>query len=171
MSLFQVIDGISTARLDSVHLKVTREEVILSGRRRLDVVVRHTETEQVILVLELKMTEAEQADTAKQKQYSEWLDGQDILLGKKILIVVDAVTDEYEGFEVRTWASVCVELRRMVPGLMNRIAPIKIAMILAFVAAVEFNLLGLSCPEQSFSRAQCVRAVSHLKQFQRRLNG
>jgi hypothetical protein len=100
-----------------------------------------------LLVVEVKKEDAEQADQGKQEGYRRSLEEKhpDRALCP-ILLVTSAEEATSEGdFVVRTWGEVCVQLRRMAAGeLKHRVPPLALALILAFVAAVEENLLGFS---------------------------
>src|SRR5450759_4268879 len=52
---------------------------------------------------------------------------------------------EYDRFRPRLWSDACIELRLIAARLCMRSENLRAAMILAFVAAVEQNLLGLRC--------------------------
>lgn len=94
---------------------VSREHDIAFGR--LDVVVSFSRD--VILVVEVKTSSADEAETAKQQGYSEWLAKQPHLHKlRPILIAVDAEKEDYEGFVPLRWADVCLGLRAMFPMLM-----------------------------------------------------
>lgn len=124
-------------------LRIDREYVIPDGR--LDLVLRFGQ--QAVLVVEVKLSSAESAQTAKQKHYGEWL--KEHLARYKIrpvLLVVEAADTDYEGFQPFRWAELCFGLRRMLPDLSHRIGLVKAAMVAAFIGAVEENLLLLAIP-------------------------
>jgi len=62
---------------------------------------------------------------------------------KYVILVLDAADEEYYGFKPRLWTDVCVELRLIAAKLCKRGEHLRAAMILAFTAAVEQNLLKL----------------------------
>lgn len=68
---------------------------------------------------------------------------QDWRFREYVILVLDAADEEYFGFRPRLWADACVELRLMAARLCARSELLRAAMILAFVAAVEQNLLKL----------------------------
>ena len=57
------------------------------------------------------------------------------------LIVTDAGHNAYCGFSVIRWADICIKLRRMLPYVCRNLGLVKAAMFVAFVSAVERNLL------------------------------
>ena len=128
---------------ESARVCIEREVVIRQGR--LDLVVGFDEN--AVLVIEVKTTSADEAHTAKQEGYFQWLEKELARYKHPILLAVDADRDDYEGFVPLRWADVCIELRRMIPSLLSRIGTVKAAMIIAFVSAVEMNLLHLATPE------------------------
>jgi hypothetical protein len=143
-------------------LKVDREFVIPGGR--LDIVVRFGE--EVLLIIEIKTTSADIAEIAKQKLYRQWLDAQSIRFKPQpILLAVDAREVVYEGFAPLLWADVCTSLRRTLPTIRDRIGVVTAAMIVAFVSAVETNLLRLAQPaEQQAGRSLLyARTAEHVQ--------
>jgi hypothetical protein len=131
---------------------VKRELTIPSGNKdqagRLDLVIRYGNT--AIIVVEVKKFDAESADLPKQEGYKTWLDEQQDVPDKNKKKVLLATASEMAvtqgGFDFRSWESVCRMLRRMaMDGLFPDKTPqVAIALILAFVGAVEQNLLGFS---------------------------
>jgi hypothetical protein len=128
---------------------VSRELVVPAGHAghegRLDLLIDYKGLP--LLVVEVKKGDAEHADKKKQEGYRQSLEkrhpNRKLL---PILLVTSAEEAISEGhFGVCTWAEVCVELRQMAAGSLNGNLPsIAVALILAFVAAVEQNLLGVS---------------------------
>ncbi len=91
------------------------------------------------LVLEVKVGDADYADTGKQTGYAKSFGGR----VRKILLARSGEKGRYEGgFVLRRWDQICVNLRRLVPEL--ELNHIQKALILAFVGAVEQNIAGLS---------------------------
>lgn len=120
-----------------------REVWILENTRRLDLVIRYEGA--VLIVVEVKVTGADSAETAKQEDYFDWMNGEPEPFRYPILVASDASEEEYDKFRFVSWAHVCVELRRIAPRYVSG-RPIVAGMILAFVSAVERNLLDLSLP-------------------------
>jgi hypothetical protein len=62
-------------------------------------------------------------------------------------------------------ADVCIRLRRILPALSTRISLVKTAMFVAFISAVETNLLNLVAPQQTeaVERLFYAKTIEHLK--------
>jgi hypothetical protein len=113
---------------------------------RLDLVIRLDP--HAIIVVEIKKGDAEESDTAKQAGYKQWLDEQhQYPKGQRysIFLAASANEEEYEQFKPLLWETVCIQMRRLAIELKQKQVAIA-AMTLAFVAAVEQNLLGYSAP-------------------------
>jgi hypothetical protein len=122
-----------------------REVWILDGTRRLDLVIRYEAA--VLIVIEVKVSGADSAETAKQEDYFDWMKTRPEPFKYGILVAKEAREKEYSKFRFVAWADVCVRLRRMAPEIYSSKSPIVAAMVLAFVGAVERNLLGYSTPD------------------------
>lgn len=131
---------------------ITRERYVPQGHERssgrLDLDIRLGDA--AVLVVEVKLGEAENADTQKGTGYCQSVEiGQYAARFKKyVILVLDAADEEYYGFKPRLWTDVCVELRVMAAKLCKRGEYLRAAMNLAFTAAVEQNLLKLRPPER-----------------------
>jgi hypothetical protein len=112
----------------------------------LDLVAYHAD--QAVLVVEVKKGEAEGADVAKHAGYTKAHPD-----ASHVLLVVAAEEEDYDGFRPCTWGSVCIQMRHLAIELRDEGQIMAAAMALAFVAAVEQNLMGFS--------AGLVRAVEH----------
>jgi hypothetical protein len=140
---------------------------------RLDLVIRFGG--RAMIVVEVKKGESEEADTTKQAGYTLWLDEQDCFHKKSILLATAGEEESYQGFSFLSWADLCVELRLLAMAL-KRDSRLAAAMVLAFVAAVEQNLLGFSaalvrniCEGQvSFFNP---RIVDHIEMFLKKSEG
>jgi hypothetical protein len=125
---------------------VQREVCIPQGNEgqegRLDLVIRYGG--QAIIVVEVKKGDAEGADTTKQEGYSKWIDKQPEAARYPVMLVTSADDEICKGFVSLPWANVCIELRRLSIEIIHERRVTTAAMILAFVAAVEQNLLGFS---------------------------
>lgn len=96
--------------------------------------------------IEVKIVPAEYADTAKQTGYEQFG------APDRVLIAPSGNAESYDGnFKLRRWGDVCVGLR----GEVQRLATsdrnggdgvVRAGLILAFVAAVEQNLLKVTAP-------------------------
>jgi hypothetical protein len=166
--LFGIAQADVIARCSGFQCAVKREVSIPEGR--LDLVVSYGQ--EALIVVEIKVTSAEYADTAKQDSYSAWLKRQDkYKFRRAVLICVDAEEKVYEGFDVVLWADACVNLRRIIPLLVRRSKVVSAAMSLAFVGAVEQNLLELSSVKNVLTNARYLeipRLVSHLEKSLRK---
>jgi hypothetical protein len=135
---------------------------------RLDLVIRFADL--AILVVEVKKGDADEADTSKQSGYAEWLKDESYTEKHSVLVAADAEATAYEGFEFRSWGTLSIEMRRLAVGMCKDNRVMTAAMVLAFVAAVEQNLLGFSA---AVVKAVCegktllfnTAVVDHLKEF------
>lgn len=154
--------------------EVRRECCIPSGHEdragRLDLVI-HFE-DKAIVVVEVKKGDADEADTRKQSGYNQWLKEQNYPDKRKysVLLAVEADHDTYEDFRFVSCASLSVEMRRLAVELCREKRVTTAAMVLAFVAAVEQNLLGFSAGlVQAVCQGQTVlfnaAVVDHLEAF------
>lgn len=129
--------------------EVHREFLVPEGHPghmgRLDIVVDYPGHAR--LIIEVKKTSAEASDTAKGIGYqrSQGTRGTSGVPCWRILLATSGEQSEYPGdFSLRSWAEVCIGLRRIASQLRKQVPLITLAMILAFVGAVEQNLLGFS---------------------------
>jgi len=143
-----------TTNWRNTSLSVERELTVPSGHPghegRLDLVIRFGA--HALIVIEVKKTGADEADTAKHPGYQLWLHEQAVPESQRhsILLATTANKTEYDGFQFRSWADVCVRLRRMVvksSQFRARTPLVTCALILAFVGAVEQNLLKFSATQ------------------------
>lgn len=135
-----------------------------SSYKKLDLVIRYAAS--VLIVVEVKVTDAEQADTAKQREYAEWAKGQRIDHTRLVLLANAGAKPDYEDFRLVTWQHLCVKLRRVLPELIRsaKMDIVQAALTLAFVGAVEQNLLGFPGREALFGSDPAVGlVVEHLK--------
>jgi len=114
---------------------------------RLDLFCRFEE--EALIAVEIKKTAADVADTDKQLDYCKWLKKQTARFKYAVLLAVGATNeDDCKGFEALRWEDVCIDLRRMLPGIRDRLGVVAAAMFVAFISAVESNLLGLVAPKE-----------------------
>lgn len=141
---------------------VDREEWVPSGR--LDLVIRFGS--EALIVIEVKVIGADSADTVKQAGYSEWLHARGAKWKDAILIATSAERQEgYEGFRVLLWEDLCIRLRQVMPSLKREGRLISAVLMLAFVGAVEQNLLqlpSLSGIDQDSSGTLGLRLIDRL---------
>ena len=124
----------------------------------------------LMVVIEVKKYSAETSDTAKQKGYYEWLQKQHSRHLKALLLVPDAEELEYQNFSRLLWEDVCIRLRRLLPEIHKDIGTVKAAMFIAFVSAVETNLLGLVTPSvqaDDVERISYGRTIKHIEKYLR----
>jgi hypothetical protein len=165
-----------SALLESQHLDVQRECCIPHGHidqeGRLDLVIRYGD--QAIIVVEVKKGGAEGADRGKHGGYKQWLAEQKCPHPYFVFMATSAEEETNKDF--LPWADVCIEMRLLAVGLCNERPPrlTAAAMILAFVGAVEQNLLGFSA---EFVRKICngriiffnAKIVDHVERFLKKL--
>ena len=158
--LFRV-EGQEITRLQKLSFHADREYSIPAeyGGGRIDLLIwlRNQAGNRGLVAVEVKLGCADEADTKKQELYKLWLDAQ----SKRnycILLAESGIEKEYHGgFKLLTWADVCVSLRQLVPSFVKDNRYVVASMILAFVGAVEQNLLGFP------TRAS--KTVMHLEKY------
>jgi hypothetical protein len=151
MDFFGFNDLKMAAELQGCRHEIEREKWIQVDERmfRLDIIVRFIrggDPDVASLIVEIKKGSAEAADTQKQQQYLRWHKQQPVSVEvsrSAYLIVTDAQETQYCGFEVLLWADVCIRLRRMIPAIGSARGTVKASLVLAFISAVERNLLHL----------------------------
>lgn len=148
--------------LRSHSFKIERESFIPYGR--LDLLL--TFPNFLIVVIEVKKYSAETSNTAKQAGYHKWLDSQPFLHRRGLLLTTDASEEKYEKFSTVLWGDICIRFRRLLPKLLTSIDLVKTAMIVAFISAVETNLLNLVVPPaEAVERLFYARTIEHLQKF------
>lgn len=161
LDVLRITDAEVAASTQS-HFKVERECCIPDGR--LDLLL--TLDNSLIVVIEVKKSSAEVADTAKQSGYHKWLQEQPFPQRRGILLITDAGEETYQNFAPMRWADLCIRLRRMLPRLCNSIGLVKTAMIIAFISAVETNLLNLVVPSaDAVERLFYAKTLDHLERY------
>lgn len=160
-------------RLEGTHLAdvcrgikptIERERTIPTGR--LDLALWFGDLG--LIVVEVKVTSAEDADIDKQAGYSDWIGKQKVACApESVLLIVDSSAEVYEGFKPLRWSELCIRLRQTVVRRMSSLGLVKAAMFIAFVAAAETNLLSMSPPtgERNGHRLSYGRTADHLRQF------
>ena len=86
----------------------------------------------------------------------------------RIFIAQSADGLDLRGFRLLDWHEVCVRLRRRVQRVAQEKGPLPAAMVIAFIAAVEQNLLGVR-PFTGQNHYDIPVAVTHLQDFLRRI--
>lgn len=124
--------------------EVRREVTVDSGHDgqsgRLDLVIRFPG--HALIVVEVKLGDADYADTDKHAGYATWARQQPEKELHMILLATQAEESEYHGFEFVSWRHVCIFLRRLAARNDAGLNHMQRALMLAFVGAVEQNLLG-----------------------------
>jgi hypothetical protein len=110
---------------------------------RLDVVIY--QGAETIAVVEVKTREYSDEDLKKHKGYSEWLTATSPEAELVFLAIEDTNSDTF-GFRFISWANVCIALRAIAARLMAAEQILGTSLVLAFIGAVEQNLLGLASP-------------------------
>ncbi len=147
LDLFSIRDRPPTWSGSQQHMvTVDRETPVKLARwdGRLDLLLRCGENASYIV--ELKLPDPEHADTAKQRQYMEWLRCQPgIQHYGGTLVALEGEEKLYEGFRLVPWSELCLKLRRsLVRYSLGTRKPVVMSLMLAFVGAVEQNLLRFS---------------------------
>jgi hypothetical protein len=111
-----------------------------SGHGRLDLLIRHRS--ETLCILEIKTKRFADEDLDKQRAYSE---SPEVALGaERTFIAVDAEGFDLRGFRFLAWSELCIRLRRLAPRVAANKGYLTAGLLLAFVGAVEQNLLGLA---------------------------
>ena len=152
--------------LPDAKLETKREVPVAKGHAdqggRLDLVIYHHG--QAAMVVEVKKGDADTADTGKQLGYRECYPHATL-----VLLAVSAEQEDYEGFQPCTWANVCIEMRLLAMELFKENRMMAAAMVLAFVAAVEQNLLGFSVTTENSGAFLNPYVLEYIESFLKRL--
>jgi hypothetical protein len=154
---------------------VDREVPILDGKRKLDLVVYAGLAKKPVIVVEIKKGDPIDEEQ-KLKDYGDWAEHENvprsnrILLGSGILLgTEEEAAAACSGFMRRGWEDVCIAIRKIAREMCfkDRHRVIVGAMMLAFVGAVEQNLLSIAAPSNKaqakpFSR-DWPRIAKHLR--------
>jgi len=81
---------------------------------------------------------------AKQSQYRRALDSDEVQTDFILLTKDHVESEEVCTFRTRNWESFCIEGRRLIPEVARGKGLVVAALILAFIGAVEQNILGLN---------------------------
>jgi hypothetical protein len=153
-------------------VEVKRERPITHGHDeregRLDLVIQWLD--RVLIVVEIKKGDAEHSDTAKQRGYIKCLEAQKFPKDRqfRLFVASSAEREEYEGFMLRRWGTICIAMRRLAIEFIKEHRTTTAAMVLALAGAVEQNLLGFSIRQPSNGALRFnPRVVEHLKAFLR----
>ena len=112
--------------------------------KKLDLVIRCDGC--VLLVIEVKKTSPEGADVAKQDEYAAWAESQPEANKYLLLLAREGERPEYHRFRLWTYWDLCLHLREKVCRLIEQrhITIATGALVIAYLGALEQNLLGLS---------------------------
>lgn len=130
-----------TAKYREVPVQVDREVEIRGGRLDIKISAR----DRLLLIVEVKKVAAEDADTDKQRGYTEHAHVEKAEFAS-VLLVTDAVEQDYEGFRPLKWSELCIALRQLLPELSSQLRLVRTAMFSAFIGAIERNLLSMIGP-------------------------
>ena len=148
------------AALEGLKLTTKREDWVEKGDAghsgRSDLVIRYGAYRP--LVIEVKVTGAEEASTLKQSGYAEsygTLDG--------VLLVTGSQSETSEGgFQVRLWSDVAKGLRQSAAEICGE-AVVQAALLLAFAGAIEQNLCGFPAQPLKLLKRGVVLDTERLK--------
>lgn len=170
--------GLARTDFASTVISVDRETPVRlvseESAKRLDLLIRlkdaSTGIDRELYIVEVKITDPESADTAKQRDYYDWLKQQPVIKRGAVLVALEGAEGLYEGFRLFTWTNLCIELRTLVQTILVQTKPIAAALVLAFVGAVEQNLCGLSARQaQEVARGRVplitTDIADHLERF------
>jgi hypothetical protein len=122
-------------------LKADRESEIAKGRLDL----RIMRGKEPLAIVEVKLDKADRADLGSLPTYRRWLEKfRGSAAGRLVLLADGGEKADYEGFRLLTWRDLCLRLRRASSRLIRDKEMTLAAMLLAFVGAVEQNLLLFS---------------------------
>ncbi len=139
---------------------------------RLDLVIPFAD--KATIIVEVKLGSADDADIEKHRGYNRSIEELKYPNPYRVLLATSEEEEDYEGFSFCSWATVCLEMRRLALSLKANRRMTVAAMVLAFVAAVEQNLLGFSSRIVREIREGNriwfnVEVVDHIERFLKRL--
>jgi hypothetical protein len=146
---------------------VDREIVVEHGYAgqtgRLDLVLRQRSRR--LIVVEVKTRAYAGADLEKHAGYTESIDSPET---EFIFLAVNPADTSLHGFRFVSWAEICVALRALARTRLGPDHVLSTALVLAFVGAVEQNLLGFVSPESAaLSIGKAPRMLDHLLRAER----
>jgi hypothetical protein len=110
----------------------------------------------------------------RRSEYSEWINGESnrYFKSKKSILLVTDVSDDYRKnrgteFTPLLWAEFCIRLRRLlaVSAFFSEKGLVTSALIIAFIGAVEQNLLDFVLPDADLGRSlRYASTADHIKQ-------
>jgi hypothetical protein len=166
LPLLRISDAELTPSDSSFTPEITREGP--AGTGRFDIALSFGTD--LLIVIEVKKGSADEADTAKQAGYAEWIHSQPHRVKRPLLLVTEGTKGEYEGeFQRFLWADLCIGLRRYLYASLRGGSGLDIsraAMISAFVSAAEQNLLRLVPPTEALTPGRLLdvpRTAEHIR--------
>jgi len=146
----------------SVEREVPVEHGYTDQTGRLDLVVK--QGSRWLAVIEVKTRAYEDTDLKKHNGYRKSINSAETEL---IFLSVNPPSSDPFGFRSLLWSDVCVTLRGIAPLRLERERLLATALILAFVGAVEQNLLGFVSPEPTLPpTGKVTRMVDHFTKAQ-----
>jgi hypothetical protein len=146
-----------------VDREITVEHGYAGQAGRLDLVFRQQSRR--LIVVEVKTRAYAGADLEKHVGYTESIDSPET---EFIFLAVNPPDTGLLGFRFVSWAEVCVALRAIARSRLGPNHILSTALVLAFVGAVEQNLLGFVSPESaSLPIAKAPRMLDHLLSAER----
>ncbi len=144
--------------------RVRREVPVEHGHQgrggRLDLLIEIGE--RTILVIEVKITTAEQADPGALKGYRQAIECKYRNRQRHFFLLVVSSNNATEGcFMVINYKEICLKMRKLAIGWLEAGRNLEASMLLALTAALEKNLLRLSVDPSSFT----AHTKSHLECF------
>jgi hypothetical protein len=168
-SLGHVLGSPNLARLAnpeepvSVDREITVERGYAGQAGRLDLVLRQRSRR--LIVVEVKTRAYAGSDLEKHAGYTESIDSPET---EFIFLAVNPSDTDLRGFRFVSWAEVCVALRAIARSRLGPDHVLSMALVLAFVGAVEQNLLGFVSPESvSLPIGKAPRMLDHLLSVER----
>ncbi len=148
-------------------LDVKREYRVPEGHAeqegRLDLVVSYGD--KATLVIEIKKESADDSDTDKHSGYDKWVQQQPHRHKAAVLVAASAQRKNYVGFTFCSWEQVCIQMRLLSIELCKDNRVMQAAMVLAFAAAVEQNILRFSVHLSTTCRFIDPRVADFLERF------
>lgn len=135
---------------------VEYEDAASTGR--LDVVVY--DGSRAVLIIEVKTKPYTEEDLEKQAEYARSRVAREATL---IFIAADVPDLELYGFRPIPWADICIGLRLSAPSIRGRHGVLPVAMVLAFVGAVEQNLLKFTTEPGNYTAVPAI--LQHLRRY------
>ena len=148
-------------------IRIEREVKVSKGHQgrqgRLDLLI--TIDPHILIVIEVKLTPAEEADTKKQNGYVQSIEESNEFCSFRkhyILLSKSANKSVIDGFRTHTYSVLCRNMRRLAIGWQKEDGKLlDAAMLLAVTASFETNILGLSLDKNALSP----ELISHFKLF------